>query len=228
MKFLLRAQNPYTKAFLFGALFLWSMCFLVLGSSSTHALTVDEIATKVQDAYEKTANIEMSFSQETYVELLEKKVKKRGKITLKKPGKFRIIYEEKRGRHYYSDGQKLWIHQQGDHQVQELSLNGEEIPAEALSFLTGLGNLKREFAVESVDSKKWQGFNREKGSLHWLELTPLKKVSHIQWLVMGFDPQSFLVQEFYLLNEGGNLTYYRFDEIKKPSQLSDDIFVFKK
>ncbi len=219
--FLIRKINLRLLKLLMGCL----LCFF---SYHVYGLTPPQIASQVQKAYEATENLEIQFEQETYVALLEKKVKKKGKMTLKKPGKFKIIYEGKRGRHYYSDGKTLWIQQQGDHQVQEVSLSDEEIPAEALSFLTGLGQLTKEFAVESVDPKKWESFKREKGKLHWLELTPLKKLSQINWLVMGFDPDTFLVKEFYLFNEGGNLTHYFFKDIQKPAQLSEDVFVFKK
>lgn len=212
--------------------YLGSLSILTLGlvgleSKNASALTSAELATQVQKTYEATHNLEMDFEQETYVALLEKKVLKQGKITLKKPGKFRILYEGKRGRHYYSDAKTLWIIQEGDHQVQTVPLNDDNVPAEALSFLTGLGNLKQEFATEEVDPKKWEAFNREKGRLAWLELTPLKKLSHIQWLIMGFDPETFLAQELYLLNEGGNLTHYRFKNIQKPAQLADELFLFK-
>src|SRR5690606_35883412 len=98
------------------------------------------LAGRVQAAYEATRDLSMDFVQETYVEVLERKVKKRGRALFQKPGKFAISYEGKKGREYLCDGKTLWIYRNGDKQVEVYGVNNERVPAEALSFLGGLGN----------------------------------------------------------------------------------------
>ena len=186
------------------------------------------LADKVQSSYEQTQDLKMDFVQDTYVEVLEQNVKKKGQAYFKKPGKFAIQYSGKRGREYISDGKKLWIFKKGDRQVQLYSLVHEQIPAEALSFLGGLGNLKRDFAVETVDPKKEKNLKIKKGDRKWLELTPLKKRSQIQWIVMGFDPQSYLAVEAYIFTESGNVSHYTFSSLVPNTNLSEDLFLFKK
>src|SRR5690606_20872196 len=102
----------------------------------------------------------------------------------KKPGKMAIRYHGEGGRNYLSDGKTLWIFETGDSQVQKMRVDESTLPAEALSFLGGLGRLQRDFAVEEVDPKKWKALKRERQDLAWLELAPLEKKSTLAWLVM--------------------------------------------
>lgn len=212
---------------------------LLLGSTLTLSLfgslafseTSQQIADQVQQAYEATQALQMNFTQETYVQLLERKVKKTGQAQFQKPGKFSIRYEGKGGREYFSDGQKLWIYKNGSRQVQVYTLKEGEIPAEALSFLGGLGKLKRDFVVEDLDEKRMaqlQISSELKGKYQWLELTPQKKQSQIDWLVMGFDPSSHLAAQLYLLTESGNLSHYVFHQVEKDPVLPEKAFVFSK
>ncbi len=185
------------------------------------------IAQQVQKSYEATQALRMDFVQETYVEVLEQKVNKRGQAQFKKPGKFWIRYEGSPARRYQSDGKKLWIYQEGESQVQTLKVDEGTVPSEALSFLGGFGQLTQDFAVEEVDSQKWKSLQAEKGSLQWMELTPLRKRSAIQWLVVGFDPQTHLAAEIYFLTDTGNLSHYRFSSVLANGEIGDEIFEFR-
>ena len=203
---------------------------LVIGflmGGSANAYDIQAVATQVQKVYGQTQDLSMTFVQDTYVQLLEQNVKKKGAAKFKKPGKFSIRYEGKRGKYYLSDGKKLTMGRKGDSKVQTQAVQSEEIPAEALSFLGGLGNLKNDFEIESVDSKKWEAFKRDPGKLLWLELTPQKKRSSIEWLVVGFDPESYLTTELYIYTDSGNLSHYTFKELKPNQGLSDQEFQIK-
>ncbi len=184
------------------------------------------VAQQVQKTYESTQTLRMDFVQETYVEVLEQKVNKQGRAQFKKPGKFWIRYEGSPARRYQSDGKKLWIYQEGEPQAQMLKVDEGTVPSEALSFLGGFGQLTQDFAVEEVDPQKWKMLQAEKGSLQWMELTPLKKRSAIQWLVVGFDPQTHLAAEIYFLTDTGNLSHYRFSSVLANGEIGEEIFEF--
>lgn len=191
------------------------------------ALAPDTLAQRVQEAYEKTKDLQMDFSQKTYVALLEEEVKKQGRAQFKKPGKFRIQYLGKRGKTYLSDGKTLWIYRPGDKQIRKFPVTDDTVPSEALSFLGGFGQLKRDFAVETVDPKKIKRLKIDLKKYQWLELTPLKKQSQIDWLVVGFDPKDFLVRVLYFYTDSGNLSQYHFSQIKPNEGLPDEFFVYK-
>ncbi|MFO1462927.1 MAG: outer membrane lipoprotein carrier protein LolA [bacterium] len=209
----------------------WLLAVLGLGflvPAGLFAQSVSDLADRVQQTYEQAQDLGIDFTQKTYVALLEREVAKRGRATFKKPGKLAIRYEGERGRNYLSDGKTLWVFETGDAKPETYPLDEENVPAEALSFLGGLGRLKRDFAVEEVDPKKWAQLKAERGQLQWMELTPLKKRSSLQWLVMGFDPKTAYAREVFLFTDSGNLSHYVFDKVELNLGLGDELFVFKK
>ncbi|HEX5035368.1 MAG TPA: outer-membrane lipoprotein carrier protein LolA, partial [bacterium] len=119
-------------------------------------------------------------------------------------------YEGEGGRNYLSDGKTLWIFESGDSQVQKMDVGETDMPAEALSFLGGLGRLKR-----------------ERQDLGWMELTPLNKQSGLAWLVMGFDGGN-IAREVFLSTESGNLSHYTLENVALNQGLSDDLFKYSK
>jgi outer membrane lipoprotein-sorting protein len=204
--------------------------FLLAGpvpSRAAEAIAPDKLVNDIQAAYEKTQDLQMDFSQKTYVALLEEEVQKKGQAQFKKPGKFRIEYQEKRGKTYLCDGKTLWIFRSGDDQVSQAPAGEENVPAEALSFLGGFGKLKDDFAVESVDPKKAEQLKIDQQNLQWLELTPLKKQSQIDWLVVGFDPQDRLARVLYLYTDTGNLSQYIFSKLRANQGLNEESFVYR-
>lgn len=186
-----------------------------------------QLADKVQGVYEGAQDLSMDFDQKTYVAVLEKEVTKKGSARFKKPGKMAIRYEGAGGRNYLSDGKSLWIFESGDSQVQSMGVADTNMPAEALTFLGGLGRLKRDFAVEEVDAKKWKNLKRERQDLSWMELTPLNKQSGLAWLVMGFDSGN-IAREAFLSTDTGNLSHYTFDNVTLNQGLSDELFKYSK
>ena len=206
------------------------ICFLVTPTRlwAAEDFPPEKLVTAVQAAYEKTQDLKMDFTQKTYVALLEQEVQKKGEAQFKKPGKFRIEYQEKRGKLYLCDGKTLWIVRKEDDQVTKVDAGEENIPAEALSFLGGFGNLKHDFAVETVDPKKAEQLKIDGKKFQWLELTPLKKQSQIEWMVVGFDNSDYLARTIYLYSDSGNLTHYEFSNLRTNEGLTEDSFVYKK
>ena len=201
--------------------------FLPLSLQAAAEPSVSELADRVQSLYEGAQDLSMEFDQKTYVAVLEKEVSKKGSARFKKPGKMAIGYEGQAGRNYLSDGKTLWIFENGDSQAQSMSVNETDMPAEALSFLGGLGRLKRDFAVETVDPKKWASLKRVRKDLSWMELTPLNKQSGLAWMVMGFDSGA-VAREAFLSTETGNLSHYTFEKVTLNQGLNDDLFKYSK
>jgi len=209
-------------------IFIFALSLGFLSRALPAQTTVSVLADRVQQTYEQATDLSIEFNQKTYVALLDREVAKKGKALFKKPGKMSIRYEGDRGRSYLSDGKTLWISEEGDPAAQAYALNEDNVPAEALSFLGGLGRLKRDFAVEEVDPKKWAQLKRDQEKLQWMELTPLKKSSSLQWLVMGFDPVSAYAREVFLFTDSGNLSHYTFDKVELNKGLGDELFEYKK
>jgi len=206
------------------------LLFLVL-SLGVRSLWAEDLAAftqKIQKTYDSTQDVAMDFTQKTYVAVLEKEVSKKGSARFKKPGKFSIRYEGAGGRQYLSNGKTLWIYEAGDSQVQQAPANEESLASEALIFLGGLGNLTRDFAVEEVDPKKVEKLKISLGDLRWVELTPLKKKSTLQWLIMGFDKDKAIAKEIYLLTESENISHYLMDRVQFNTGVADTEFEYQK
>ncbi|HKY62774.1 MAG TPA: outer membrane lipoprotein carrier protein LolA, partial [bacterium] len=203
------------------------LLLLPLTVQASGEASVSALADRVQSLYEGAQDLSMDFDQRTYVAVLEKEVRKKGSARFKKPGKMAIRYEGEGGRNYLSDGKTLWIFESGDAQVQKMDVGETDMPAEALSFLGGLGRLQRDFAVETVDSKKWKSLKRKRQDLSWMELTPLNKQSGLAWLVMGFDGGN-VAREVFLSTDTGNLSHYTLENVTLNQGLSDDLFKYSK
>lgn len=205
--------------------FLFLTFLFGLFAKPLYAFDIDNIVGNLQRTYQTASDWQADFSQSTYVDLLGKNIEKSGHVSIKKPGKLRIQYKGEVGRLYVSNGKKLVIATPGDSQVETYNTS-QVLAKEALAFLQGLGNLRKEFSVTSVTSQEAKKWGNEKSHLTLLKLTPLKK-SIFQKIILGADPKNYHVREMTLINTSGNTTHYIFYGIRFNSGLSDDLFEYK-
>ncbi|HEX9786532.1 MAG TPA: outer membrane lipoprotein carrier protein LolA, partial [Candidatus Binatia bacterium] len=105
----------------------------------------EAIVDRLQKNYDATADFVADFRQETEVKTLDRSLKASGKVSFKRPGKMLWLYEEPKGQFVLADGKHLYFYQPDQNQVIKSPLKNAfrgDIP---LSFLLGLGNLKKEF-----------------------------------------------------------------------------------
>ena len=93
----------------------------------------------------------------------------------------------------------------------------QNVPKEALSFLSGFGKLTKEFKV--TDSSAF-GNSPEGTALH---LVPRSKSPQYEWLDARFGADHLLA-ELIVKNLSGNVSHYNFKDIRTNSGLSDRIF----
>jgi outer membrane lipoprotein-sorting protein len=192
-----------------------------------HAASTDEVIRQVQTTYDSAQDVSSEFVQKVKIAALERDVEKAGKAFFKKPGKLYVEYEGEDGRLYVSDGKKLWVYEKGDTQVNVYPVNAGTMPEEALAFLGGLGDLKKQFRVSALNptERKTIKANEE---LDWLLLLPKNPESHLDELLLGFDRSFHTVGEAYLKNETGNVSHYFFKNVKLNANVSDSQFEFAK
>ncbi len=105
----------------------------------------DAIVDKLQKNYDATTDFVADFRQETEVKTLNRSLKASGKLSFKRPGKMLWRYDEPKGQFVLADGKHLYFYQPEQNQVIKSPLKNAfrgDIP---LSFLLGLGNLKKDF-----------------------------------------------------------------------------------
>lgn len=213
-------MKPHQKILICGA--------LLLAPLSGLTADIQALAAKMQTVYQQAQNWRAEFTQTTFVELIDREIKKTGEIVLKKPGRMKILYQEKPTRLYLSNGKRLWKYTEGDNQVLVYKKVSEVLSLEALTFLEGLGNLNRDFDLRDPLTTKEDVFMFMDKKLVLLELIPRRSESPIQRILLGIDSKNHLVNEMTLYNESGNRTHYIFKKITLNADLSDDLFEFSR
>lgn len=206
--------------------FFFLLGFLLLAPSA-QAFDIDNIVGNLQHTYQKAADWQADFSQSTFVELLGKNIEKTGHISIKKSGKLRIEYKGEGGRVYISNGKKLWIVTSGDPQVEVYPKLSKILAREALTFLEGLGDVRRDFSVNAVTIEESKDSGMWDHALTLLRLVSVRAGSLFQKIILGVDPKNYQVREMTLINTSGNKTHYVFSTIRFNSGLPDELFEYK-
>ncbi len=193
----------------------------LLMASTSYALPE---ADRIQSAYGKAQDWRADFLQTSYVELLDRHVKKKGSIIIKKPGKLLITYDDSPKKTYRSDGKKLWIHVDGDPQVEVYKKASKMLPKESLGFLEGFGTLKKDFVVMPLTSVRAKELMIKQTDQSLLELIPRNKNSSFERLILAADRKTGLVQELTLVNVSGTRTHYTFSNIRLNTSPADTLF----
>lgn len=201
-------------------LFLCALIFFLFPTiASSKGYDLDKSVMEIQERYQSISDLTASFTQQSYIEILEKNVEKRGRIYLKKEGKLKIEYNEKGSKQYISDGKTLKVFVPGDSRtLQVFPLSERDIPKEALSFLLGFGNLKEEFKITPSES-----YDKLEPNFVALHLIPKDKHSNFKSLDAVFNNEKLLVS-LMVANVSGNTTTYNFSDIKVDTGLDDKMF----
>lgn len=187
----------------------------------------ENIIDRLQNTYAQAKTWQANFVQKTHVELLAKNIAKNGDIFIKKPGKIRIDYEGQNQKLYVSNGTKLWVQVKGEDQVQTYNNVDKVIAAEALTFLSGFGNLKKDFRINllvAADHGEWM---MEDTQLSLLALNPRNRNAIFNQIILGVDKDEASVREMTLYNKSGNRSHYLFKNIRFNKDLPDELFILK-
>lgn len=177
--------------------------------------SAEPIVVRLQKSYDATQDFVADFRQETEVKTLNRTLKASGKLSFKRPGKMLWRYDEPKGQFVLADGKHLYFYQPEQNQVIKSPLKNAfrgDIP---LSFLLGLGNLKKEFnaTLKSTDESNYilrlepKG---ESGGFGEILLAVNKSTSDIQWVSIR--------------DASANLTTIRFSGMRKGVGVNDSLF----
>ena len=175
--------------------------FFIFFFSALSSLYASGLTEKVERVYREAKEFRADFVQKTKIEILDRQVEERGKLTFTKPGKFVIHYQGNRERKYVSDGKKLTIYYPQEKEVEAYHDLKGMISKEGLIFLDGLGEMTKIF---QVTEKKPQS----------LVLIPRDPKTSFKRIVLEIDPQSYWVKEVILYPKSGNTTHYWFSKVE--------------
>lgn len=178
----------------------------------------DAVVDALQKSYDATSDFIADFRQETEVKTLNRTMKAGGKLTFKRPGKMLWRYDEPKNQFVLTDGKHLYFYQPDQNQVIKSPLQNAfrgEIP---LSFLLGLGNLKKDFNATLKSSDDSQNI---------LRLEPKGEAGGFGEILVGVSKSSSDIVWVSVRDAAGNLTTLRFSAMRKGVGVTDSLFQVK-
>jgi outer membrane lipoprotein carrier protein len=201
------------------ALSLWLAVVVVSGSPlwslAAESNSAEAIVDRLQKSYDATADFTADFRQENEVKTLNRTLKASGKVSFKRPGKMHWRYDEPKGQFVLADGKHLYFYQPEQNQVIKSPLKNAfrgDIP---LSFLLGLGNLKKEFnaALKSTEENSYV-----------LRLEPKGEAGGFSEILLAVSKSSSDILWVSIRDAAANLTTIRFSGMRKGVGLNDSLF----
>jgi len=198
------------------------LCAAVLVSIATtqtgraaETTNAEAIVDALQRSYDATVDFVADFRQETEVKTLGRSLKASGKLSFKRPGKMLWNYETPKGQFVLADGKHLFFYQPDQNQVIKSPLKNAfrgDIP---LSFLLGLGNLKKDFNATLKASDENQNV---------LRLEPKGEAGGYSEILLGVSKSSSDILWVSVRDAASNLTTLRFSAMRKSVGINDSLF----
>jgi len=175
----------------------------------------DAIVDSLQKNYDATADFTADFRQETEVKALNRKLQASGKLSFKRPGKMLWRYEEPKGQFVLADGKYLYFFQPEQNQIIKSPLKNAFRSDVPLSFLLGIGNLKKDFTatLQETDEKQYT-----------LRLEPQNDKGGFSEVLLGVGKTSYDILWVSVRDATGNLTTINFSSMRKGVGLKDSLF----
>ncbi|HEY1266420.1 MAG TPA: outer membrane lipoprotein carrier protein LolA [Candidatus Binatia bacterium] len=202
---------------LFSALSLLAASSLFIASPepSPAAEGDDQIVDQLQKSYDSITDFTADFQQETEYKTLNKTIKAHGKVSYKRPGKMLWKFDEPKNQWVLADGQSLYFYQPENKQVLKTPLKNAFRSSAPLTFLLGIGNLKRDFKATSKGVE---------GNLYVLQLGPKDGSIGGDEITLGVDKQNYQINWARIKDPGGNLTTVHFINMRRGVGVNDSIF----
>lgn len=169
----------------------------------------------LQKSYDSAIDFTAEFRQETELKTLTRNLKAWGKLYFKRAGRMLWRYDEPKGQFVLADGKSLYYYQPEQGQVLKSPLKNafrSDIP---LSFLLGIGSLKRDFKVSLK--------GLEQGH-YVLQLGPKGEMGGVGEIVLGVDRDTFNILWSRIRDAAGNVTTIRFSNMRRGVGLKDSLF----
>src|SRR5438552_12769806 len=144
--------------------------------------TATELALALQRKLDGIKDFSTDFVHSYQGGVLRKQITERGRLLVKKPGKMRWEYISPEEKLFVSDGVKMYSYIPQDKQVIVTAVPGEDQATTPALFLTGKGNLTRDFTASSGELPA----GAPEGT-RALKLVPKTPQREYDWLVLVVD-----------------------------------------
>ena len=217
---------------------LFCLCCLATPALAAEA-TLAEVVATLEAGYADLKDLQAAFSQSTTLAGFPKPQKGHGSLSLRRPeggaAQFRFDYTVPK-QLIVSNGRQVWFYQPDNRQVLVTSLEGMFKGGNgiALAYLTGLGNVSKDFSPGLARQPQ-----DKQGNYH-LELTPKRPTPTLAKLRLTIDgaavgryqadkvlKDTFPILSSVVVDGSGNQTRIDYNRVKVNSGLSAARFNFK-
>jgi outer membrane lipoprotein carrier protein len=194
------------------------VALVAIGRAGGDATTA--LAASIQRHYDQVRDFQADFTH-TYVGgVLRKKTVERGRMAVRKPGRMRWTYTQPEEKLFVSDGNRVYSYVPADKQVYVAAVPAEDQATTPALFLTGKGNILRDFVVAAADVAEAPA-----GSVA-LKLTPKHPEREYDWLNLVVDKSSLALRMLITSDSQGGLSTFAFTNLRENTGIPDKEFVF--
>jgi outer membrane lipoprotein carrier protein len=181
----------------------------------------EALARALQRKYETLRDFTADFVHTYRGGVLGKAVTERGRVLVKTPGKMRWTYEGADRKVFVSDGRKLYSYLPEDRQVYVGTVPADDRASTAALFLTGKGNLLRDYTVAAAALPR----GAPAGAVA-LELVPRRGDPDYDSLVLVVDGSTLSWRMLIATDRQGGRSTFTFSNVQENVGLSDREFNF--
>jgi outer membrane lipoprotein carrier protein len=188
------------------------------GAEGAQLVDAPALAARVQARYATINDFTASFVQTQTNPLLPKPVVERGTVKVKKPGRMRWIYTTGDRNEVVSDGSRIYSYFRPDRYVAVTAMPKAGEASTALLFLTGRGDLTRDFTAALASdqpSGEWR-----------LELRPRVPQADFELLTLEVDRATLAFRGLIVRDPQGGTSAFRFNDLRENVGLPDRDFDF--
>ena len=186
-------------------------------SDSKKTVTLEDILKKVEKRY-ALSGFTAGFFQSSTIKALNITDTAMGKISIKRPGKMRWIYEAPERQSIITDGTRLWIYHPDDNQVMLGAAPSYFGGGKGASFLTDISEMRATFDI-TLETP-------EVPDRYKLKLVPKQKSVDVTHVFVWVATRTWEVSEVATYNTYGDETRMEFSHIEFIGDLPDPLFMF--
>lgn len=221
-------------------LFVLSLLFLSQpAQADDNTASLKEVVSALEKGYSTLQDVHAEFSQKTVITSIRKEQRGSGEVFLKRPGTstamFRFNYT-KPNQQIVSNGKQVWFYLPENKQVIVSSVAGmfKGSNGIALTYLTGLGHVSRDFSISFAKEQ------RDKNGNYQIVLVPKKPSAVLAKLNLAISAEAvasfktdgavkdlFPIVSSVVFDSGGNETRIEYNRARVNKGIDNSRFSFK-
>lgn len=201
-----------------------AFCLLPLHAAPPHApqappASAADLARRLQARYDTVRDFTADFTHQYRGGILRQTMTESGHVKIKKPGRMYWTYTTPEKKEFVADGSKLYTYLPGDKVVIISDLPKGDEASTALLFLTGQGDLVRDFrpaVPKDPPAGVWQ-----------LDLIPKTGQAEFTSLSLLVDPRTLTLRGLSSTDAQDGVSTFFFRNLRENTGLADNQFQFK-